>query len=257
MASADMCGAGGSAISRAAAGSFSSIARAIRPRRAGERATSSPAKRRVGTDEHGHADRLAPLEHEAALGQRARGPSSAIAGSGARREAISNAPVLNEGIRRWERRAFREHHDRVALRERGEALLHHLHDARAVAAPQLDVFVEPHVPADARDAEVLDLRDPLVVGEQPEQHEDVEQRQVIGDHHVGFVARDLLAPAHRDRPGRIRPRVQRRPEAGEQVQDPQAAVERARHRPDDERDREQRNRRRGQERPEQAEPRPA
>ena len=75
-----------------------------------------------------------------------------------------------------------------------ETLAHHLHDARAIAAAQLDVLVEPHVPADARDLEVLDLRHPFVVREQPEQHEDVEQRQVIGDHHVGFVARDLLAP---------------------------------------------------------------
>ena len=72
-----------------------------------------------------------------------------------------------------------------------------------VAAPQLDVAVQRHVPADAGDAEVLDLRHPLEVREEAEEDQDVEQRLVVGDHHVGGVGVDLLAPldAARATPG--------------------------------------------------------
>jgi hypothetical protein len=43
--------------------------------------------------------------------------------------------------------------------------------------------------------EVLDLRDPLEVPEQSEQHEDVEQREMVGDHHVGGARPDLVPPS--------------------------------------------------------------
>jgi hypothetical protein len=83
--------------------------------------------------------------------------------------------------------------------ERPLGVVHHLLDAARVAAPEADVAVEAHVPADAHDAEQLGLRDPLEVHEEPEEHEDVEQGLVVRDHDVRDVRPHVLDALTRTR----------------------------------------------------------
>ncbi len=64
--------------------------------------------------------------------------------------------------------AFGKHHDRISGGQVLSAGAQHHRDARAISALQLDVIVEAHVPANERDPEVLDLRNPLEMYEEAE-----------------------------------------------------------------------------------------
>ena len=93
-------------------------------------------------------------------------------------------------------------------KKRPLALAHHLDHAAAIASPERNVLVEGHVPADQRYPEVLDLGDPLEVLEQAEQHQDVEQREMVGDEYAGLALVDLVTAVESYRPGRVQPRIE-------------------------------------------------
>ena len=195
---------------------------------------------------------MAALEHEAALGQGVGGPlEHDRQDRGARpqrqleRAGLEGAQAAVRGAR-----ALREHHDRAAVPQRALTRAQHRPHALAASAHQLDVAVVRHVPADQGHTEVLDFRHPLEVGEESEHDQDVEQGQVVGDHDVGRVGTHSVAAAQLDRPGRVRPGVERGPEAGEAVEQDAAPVEGAGGQPDEQRDRIQADRAQRQEAPE-------
>jgi len=141
--------------------------------------------------------------------------------------------------------AFRKHENGASLVQVHGALAEHLFDALLVAAFQLNIAVQHHIPADQRHTEYFNFGHPFVMKEKPEGDQNIQLRLVIGNDHVRRVFPDVVTAFDANPPGRHRPGIYRSPKAGKQMQKPQPPVKGVSNHTNEQSRQKQRNRRQG------------